>query len=432
MVKKFFSPLCLFISVFLLIYIVFKSEIIWIGEKRSYYLPYFILSNLLLIFSIISFFLSKKNNNKIFKILSITIFFLFLCEGYLLFENIIKPKKIVSENINYNLLENLKKRNSEITIAFGPWNFIKNNDEDNIPLSGLSKIETTHCHNKNSYSSYKSDRYGFNNPDKEWNAINIKYLMIGDIFTHSGCVNRPHDIASVLRILSKQPVLNLGYEGNETLIMFATLKEYLTKKVENILWIYYEGNDTDEIEIELKNKILLKYLNNDNFTQDLKSKQNEINEIVENSISKFLVNKKKIDKFTLKKFKLIFTRFLKLSNLREKFFYKKKSELYTPPHPIFQKILENTKKISENNNSNFYFVYLPEYSRFMKEYKKDIQYQIIKKIVEDSNIKFIDVKKEIFDKSDDPKKLFSTQHIGKYNKEGYKKIAEYIFEFTRD
>ena len=29
-------------------------------------------------------------------------------------------------------------------------------------------------------------------------------------FAHGACINRPHDIASVLRILSKKTVLNLG------------------------------------------------------------------------------------------------------------------------------------------------------------------------------------------------------------------------------
>ena len=125
------------------------------------------------------------------------IFFLFLCEGIFLFKNIKKQKEIISENKNYNLFENLKKNEKEITITFGPWNFINKNNEKYIPLSGLSKIKTIHCLNQSNYSDYKSDRYGFNNPDKEWNAINIKYLLIGDIFTHSGCVNRPNDIISI-------------------------------------------------------------------------------------------------------------------------------------------------------------------------------------------------------------------------------------------
>ena len=196
--------------------------------------------------------------------------------------------------------------------------------------------------------------------------------------------------------------------------------------------MYHEGNDTDEIEIELKNQILSKYLYDNDFTQNLKSKQSEIDKIVKNSISKFLDNQKKVDKFTFEKLRQVSISFLKLSNLRNELFYREKKELFASPHPMFEKILENTKKISKNNESNFYFVYLPEYLRFTKDYQKNIQYEKIKKIIEDSNIKFIDIKKEIFDKSEDPKKLFSIKNMGKYNEEGYKKIAEYIFKLTRE
>ena len=175
----------------------------------------------------------------------------------------------------------------------------------------------------------------------------------------------------------------------------------------------------------------MKYVYDDNFIQNLKSNQNKIDKIIKNSINKFLDSQKKINKFTFEKLRPAI-RFLKLSNLREELFYKEKGELFNPPHHMFKKILENTKKISRNNDSNFYFIYLPEYLRFTKDYKKNIQYKKIKKIIEDSNIKFIDIKKEIFDKSEDPKKLFSIKNAGMYNEEGYKKIAEYIFKLTKE
>ena len=42
---------------------------------------------------------------------------------------------------------------------------------------------------------------------------------------------RPNDMGSVLRNLSKQSVLNLGYSGNGPLIEFATLREYMNSNV---------------------------------------------------------------------------------------------------------------------------------------------------------------------------------------------------------
>ena len=44
-----------------------------------------------------------------------------------------------------------------------------------------------------------SDRYGFNNPDYEWDKEKIDFLLVGDSFVHGACVNRPYDIASQMR-----------------------------------------------------------------------------------------------------------------------------------------------------------------------------------------------------------------------------------------
>ena len=71
---------------------------------------------------------------------------------------------------------------------------------------------------------------------------NIEYILVGDSFTMGQCVNRPNDIASVLRKLSKSSVLNLGYGGNGPLLQYATLREYLNPK-KYVLWLFFEGND---------------------------------------------------------------------------------------------------------------------------------------------------------------------------------------------
>ena len=86
-------------------------------------------------------------------------------------------------------------------------------------------------------SIYDSDRYGFNNPDKEWDYNEIEYFVIGDSFGHGACVNRPYDIASNLRTLTKKKVLNIGYGGNGPLIEYAALREYLPRNVKNVIWI---------------------------------------------------------------------------------------------------------------------------------------------------------------------------------------------------
>ena len=75
---------------------------------------------------------------------------------------------------------------------------------------------------------------------------------MGDSYVHGACVNRPNDISSVLRNLSNETVLNLGYGANGPLIEYATLREYLEIGVRKILWFYFEGNDLNDLEYEKK------------------------------------------------------------------------------------------------------------------------------------------------------------------------------------
>ena len=72
--------------------------------------------------------------------------------------------------------------------------------------------------------------------------------------------------------------MNLGLGGNGPLIEYATLREYLNVNVKKVIWIYY-GNDIENLVVEKKNNILIKYLDDLNFTQNLKLKQNEIDNL---------------------------------------------------------------------------------------------------------------------------------------------------------
>ena len=103
-----------------------------------------------------------------------------------------------------------------------------------FPLAGVSNTTTVFCKEGEKFSIYKSDRHGFNNPDSEWDKKEIEYLLVGDSFTYGECVNRPNDIASVLRALSNKSVLNLGQSDNGPLIEYATLREYLDKNVKKL------------------------------------------------------------------------------------------------------------------------------------------------------------------------------------------------------
>jgi hypothetical protein len=412
----------------ILIYVFYRSEIYWDGSKRTYYFIYFIGILLAIFFSIICTYLNVKIQKYIIIIFISTIFSFYSFQGLLTYKN-----HKIKKNLNFDtrsrheVFEDLKKTNLNIAVPIPPSFFLKLDKLNFLHLGGISKAKTIHCNESGYYSIYQSDRYGFNNPDKEWDSKEIEYLLVGDSFTHGACVNRPHDISSVLRHHSKKNVLNLGQSGNGPLIKYATLREYLTPNVKNVLWLYYEGNDLENLKVELENKILNKYLTNQKFTQDLKLQQTQIdqflNVFIEREGGGREIEKKREDSTIIK--------FIKLFNVRDLLLYVHES--LPLPSPELKIILQLSKELTESNNGKLYFIYLPDFLRYKKitNFDKNNSKQKIKKTVSDLDIEFIDIDEEIFKKEKNPLKLFPFEKKNHYSVEGYKKVALKIYEKTK-
>ena len=368
---------------------------------------------------------------------------LYLFESYLTLNlnlpeiNKVKVKENFEKNSNqnyetrskYQFFKDLSADNKNFTVTVAPIQF--NDPNKNIHfLSGTSNSQTIDCNENGYFSIYLSDRFGFNNPDDQWESDNIKYIILGDSFAHGACVNRPKDIASQLRILSNENVINLGYKANGPLSMLATLKEYMPKNTKNVLWLYFEGNDLNDLESELNNEILLKYFFDINFSQNLKKKQNIIDLLNKEIIFKSIdLEDRIIDQATRNaKLKNKLLKFIRLNETKKIFNLQtirhKDKEL---PVQEFKNIIKNAKKYVESNNSILHFVYLPQFERYNNKVLNS-NYNQIKNIVEELNINFIDIHKGVFLKQKDPLELFPFKMWGHYNENGYKKVSNHIYE----
>jgi len=67
--------------------------------------------------------------------------------------------------------------------------------------------------------------------------------------------------------------------------------------VEKVIWIFYEGNDFDDLKNEMKNKKLDSYYKNPDYKQSLMLKQKEIDKLVKTKINVALDPKNKIKGF---------------------------------------------------------------------------------------------------------------------------------------
>ena len=421
--KYLFSPLILIISFSILLLTLYKSEISFQGSLRSHYVQYLILAIILIILSLITFFLSYERKKNLFIILSSIVLSIYAIEFSLYkihnnSENSQKRDKIFQKKglpfDNRSKLEiylDLKKIDTNHTMVVSPSSYLKEK-KDFFPLSGISNSLTIFCNENGYYSIYESDRYGFNNPDEVWNLRDIEYLIIGDSFAQGACVNRPNDLSSVFRNLSNSTVLNLGYSGNGPLREYASLREYMPlKKFSNVLWLYY-SNDLNDLKFELKNDLLKKYIEDIHFKQDLYLKQNLINNIVQKKISEAAPSIKE------KSFNVY--NFLKFTNLRKKIQFESKKI-----DPNFQKIITYANDFSKQNSSKFYFIYLPSFEEIKKE-KISENYIEIKNIINGLDIQFIDIYKFISER-EDKMNFFPLGMHGHYNEFGYKNIAKKIY-----
>ena len=326
-----------------------------------------------------------------------------------------------SKIIIYN---DLKKIDENIKLMVYPSTYFEKKKIDLFPLSNISNSKTIYCNENGYYSIYESDRYGFNNPDKEWDEKEFEYMLIGDSFVHGGCVNRPNDIASVLRSLTNKSAINLGFADNGPLLEFATLREYLEPNVKKILWVYYEGNDLLKIRDKLSNKLINKYLTDLSFSQNLKNKQEIIDRMIEKLIDEKL--NRDLQFYTDNQFKANFIKVIKIYHFRKLFSSQKEPELV----PEFKKIIQLANNFALKNNSKLYFIYLPDYSRYKNNYKFK-NHSKIKSIINELGIPFIDIDLEVFQKESDPLNLFPFKQHGHYTIEGYRKVTEKIFELTK-
>jgi len=423
--KYLFSPTILLISIFVFSLVFYKSEIVFHGLLRNYYIQYYIISIILILISIYSFFFNEKFKLNIFIIFFSIAFAVYLLEFGLIvsakkFSNISERKKLFSkfelefdDRSKMQIYEDLKKINKDYVITVSPQNYLKKKVEL-FPLSGVSNSPTIFCNENGYYSIYNSDRYGFNNPDEIWDFENIEYLIVGDSFAQGACVNRPDDFTSIFRKLSNKNALNLGYSGNGPIREFASLKEYMNlKKIKNVIWLFY-SNDINDFKHEYKNALLKNYIIDNDFKQNLHLKQNLIDKLVKNEILNSSKNFEKRNFFNLDSF-------IKLSKLRKKIQFENKEI-----NDDFKKIIQLANKFSREKNANFYFVYLPSFEEIRSK-RISKTYINTKNLVNELEIPFVDIY-DFLKKNMNYLDFFPLKMQGHYNEYGYKIIGKKIYQ----
>ena len=90
--------------------------------------------------------------------------------------------------------------NNNASVTVDP---IHKTNQDFFYLSGISNSKTINCNENGFYSTYNSDRYGFNNNDRVWDLKDYEYALVGDSFVLGSCVDYSDNISYNLETLTK-------------------------------------------------------------------------------------------------------------------------------------------------------------------------------------------------------------------------------------
>ena len=308
-----------------------------------------------------------------------------------------------------------------------------------IPFRGPINKKSISCAEDLKYRIYNNDKYGFKNSNKIYKK-NINSFLLGDSYAEGLCVVGEEDIAGNL-IKKDINTANFGVTDTGPLVSLGILKEFGEYfKPQNVIYLYFEGNDLEDLNFEKNEGYLLSYLKN-NFSREYINRYDEIKDFLAKAKveSESRISKKNYSEdlqIEETNFFVSFSSHLKdiieLNNLKNIIRFsilKNQNNFYDLK--LFYSIVEKMNFETKKWNGNYYFVYVPSWSRYFTKFtNKDGSLNLKKDILNElssRNINIIDLT-EFFDNSKNIKKFFPLGYIGHYNSNGYSKIADIIAE----
>jgi hypothetical protein len=310
-------------------------------------------------------------------------------------------------------------------------------DQDELlPLASLANVTTVFCNESGEYIIYESDEHGFHNPRGLWQGKPIEVVAVGDSFAHGACV--PSNDGFVSRIRAHFPAtVNLGINGDGPLTMLATLREYgawLRPKI--VLWFFYEGNDSRDLDGREKYSPLLRNYLDPSFSQQLIERQMEINE----KLTAYLDRAMQAEDTSVK-----LEQFLKLQHLRRslmsllgkptgrdglpgeliEFLETNAAPATKEDLDLFRAILDEARTSVAAWGGRMYFIYLPAWQRYRIPDLASQDREIVLRMVDAMDIPIVDIH-EAFAKHPDPLSLFPSRRHAHYNVEGHHLVAQEV------
>jgi hypothetical protein len=428
----------LFGAITLFLYTFQRAEIVYDGERWSVYKKYYLISVISIVFFALVLRFKTEIRLNIIMVSVSALFGIYLLE--VMTSVVLSSGKKGDRDVrtSFQVYSDLIDNGIDAVPSIRPNIFLSTGGiltKDNTrlyPLSGVSKKITVYCNESGERIVYKSDKHGFRNSNQNWDLKEKVWIVIGDSFAHGACVHDDeHAAARVQSLKQNYSVINLGIGGSGPLIELAILKEYASVlKPKVILWFYFEGNDlVQNLKHELNSSVLKNYLR-PGYTQNLLTKQHEIDESL-NSYIKNIVKVKntgilsKLETIVQNSGTLRLLHIRRLMSIKNETWDPLGKDLIIPDE--FLTILKTAQATASQWGGEVYFVYLPELSRYLLQDRNNFEFRErgkVLKLVASIDMPIIDIHNKVFESHADPLSLFPGRTEPHFTAEGYKLVGE--------
>lgn len=322
-----------------------------------------------------------------------------------------------------------RARQLGITPAVGPQIYLTRAlNKTPLPLSGISSRETYLCDEGNGDATYKADRFGFNNPDDQWDQ-QTDVVFIGDSYFQGACL--PSSLSFVDKLRSQVSLLNLSSFGHGPLSQLGIILEYLPKIKAKKVFLSYVPNDLYiDLPLEFRNKHLRNYLKGE--IQGLSTRQNLIDKDYIDFLKVVKNDKPRSSLMIIDKWRQI-----TLSYLRNEPVTAGYETDYEHTYQLdqtlraYKNILERAKNAIEAQGAKLAIIYIPDAYSYTKTMRsKHLQHlENMRGILKRVGLEFINLGDAFKDKN--PYQYYSplVGHYGHFNKQGQEIAYQYLKSF---
>lgn len=323
------------------------------------------------------------------------------------------------------------------------FNLLDDGSKKIMPLSGIRNATTVFCNEIGRYYIYVSDEHGFTNPIGIHSSDALDVALVGDSFTQGFCA--PGGTSFAEKVRADYPsTINLGNNGNGPLVELATLREFLIPlRPKQVFWFFFEGNDPEDLSNELQNPVLLEYLKDPSYSQNLRENV-EGNDALKREFLGTRINQELEQQSFWGRVKEIpekirlwlglwhFRALLGVNDVRRdwKLHRWNKASSSEEVASALRAILGEARGLVEGWGGRFTLVYLPSY----RTYGYGITHPWRERVLEignDLELEILDLL-PVFAQHSDPVALYAFRKEGHYTELGNQVVADVIIKSIRD